>query len=220
MNRMAISVCGMTAAVVLTLAAGNAVAQDASGGQAGRPAQGQSGPLLLQPVSSGFVFTPEVKFSPVNHSNGTFVGGTGGWLYDETFFLGGAGYWLTNGDKGTDMWYGGMVAGWTVPLGKNVSVGGKGLFGVGYAELTYDARVPVYSHPYHSGGVVTGTTTQRFWVNTNFIVFEPQATAIVRLTKKVSFDFSGGYRLIADANGLDHELRGGFGSVGIRFGPF
>jgi hypothetical protein len=119
------------------------------------------------------------------------------------------------------MWYGGFVGGWTVPLGSMVRVGGKGLFGFGYAGLAYQAEVPVYSHPHHSDGSgSTGTVTQWFWAETNFLVFEPQATAVVRLTKKVSFDFSGGYRLIADASGLDHELRGGFGSVGIRFGPF
>jgi hypothetical protein len=57
-------------------------------------------------------------------------------------------------------------------------------------------------------------------VSQNFVVFEPQVTAAIRLTRAVSFDFAGGYRVIADAGGFDRELRGGFGSVGIRFGPF
>ena len=35
------------------------------------------------------------------------------------------------------MWYGGMLVGWTVPLGSVVRVGGRGLVGFGYAELPY-----------------------------------------------------------------------------------
>jgi hypothetical protein len=219
MQRLAISLGGVALAALLM--AGSAAAQDlASGGQAGRPAAAQSGPLLLQPVSSGMVFTPEVKFSTVNHSNATLVGGSGGWLYDDTLFLGGAAYWLTNGKDHTDMWYGGMVVGWTVPVGSMLRIGGKGLVGFGDATVPYEMTVPAYPHPYHSSGGSTGTVTQWYWASTGFFVFEPQATAILRLTKKVSFDFSGGYRVIGDANGLDHELRGGFGSIGVRFGPF
>lgn len=219
MDRFAVSVC--VVAVAMLAVAGSAAAQDqASGGQAGRTAAAQSGPLLLQPISSGPVFTPEVQFSTVNHSNATLVGGSGGWLYDEAFFVGGAAYWLTNGKDYTDMWYGGMVLGWTVPAGSRLRVGGKGLVGFGDATVSYQASVPVYSQPRHSSSTRTGTVTQRYWASTGFFVFQPQATAIVRVTEKVSFDFSGGYRLIADAHGLDHELRGGFGSVGVRFGPF
>ncbi len=217
MNRFATSICGLAVGGALILAAPNAGAQEqASAGQASRPAPSQSGPLLLQPVGSGFVFTPEVKFTTVNHSSGTLVGGYGGWLYDQAFFFGGAAYWLTNGKNDTSMWYGGMVAGWMVPLGERFQLGGKGLFGFGDAQLTYQYPVPVYSGGHH----YAGTSNQWAWASTSFIVFEPQVTAIVRLTKAVSFDFSGGYRVIGDAGGLDHELQGGFGSVGIRFGPF
>jgi hypothetical protein len=221
MNRFVSSIVGVATGCLVVLAATSAAAnpqEAASGGQASRPAQAQGGPLMLQPVSSGMVFTPEVKFTTVNHGNGTLVGGYGGWLYDDSLLLGGAAYWLTNGENGTDMWYGGMLVGWTVPLGNVVRVGGRGLVGFGYAELPYQYTYQDYGWGHHSG---SGTaTTQWAWASTNFFVFEPQATATFRLTKTVSFDVAGGYRVIADANGLDRELRGGFGSVGIRFGPF
>ena len=221
MNRFANSTRGMMTSLLVVLAAASAAAspQDqASGGQASRQGRPQGGPLLLQPVSSGAVFTPEVKFTTVNHANGTLVGGYGGWLYDDSLLLGGAAYWLTNGEDGTDMCYGGMLVGWTVPLGSAVRVGGRGLVGFGYAELLYPYTYPVYGGgPHHGSG---STATQWSWASTNFFVFEPQATATFRVTKAVSFDVAGGYRVIADANGLDRELRGGFGSVGIRFGPF
>jgi hypothetical protein len=219
MTRFAIRSTGAAAGVLLLLAAQAATAapQDAaSGGQASRPAQAQSGPLLLQPVNSGFVFTPEVKFTPVNHSTGTMVGGYGGWLLDDTFLLGAAAYWLTNGKNGTDMWYGGLIAGWMVPLGEAVRVGGRGLVGWGSASIPYQYSYPAYDHGSHHAPAGSYWT----WAGTSFFVFEPQATAAIRLTRSVSFDIAGGYRVVGDAYGLDHELRGGFGSVGVRFGPF
>ena len=221
MNRFANSTRGMMTSFLVVMAAASAVAspqEQASGGQPARPSQSQGGPLLMQPVSSGVVFTPEVKFTTVNHANGTLVGGYGGWLYDDSLLLGAAAYWLTNGENGADMWSGGMLVGWTVPLGSVVRVGGRGLVGFGYAELPYEYTYVDYGWgPHHGSGV---HTTPWAWVGTSFFVFEPQATATFRLTRTVSFDVAGGYRVIADANGLDRELRGGFGSVGIRFGPF
>jgi len=221
MNRFANSTRGMMTSILVVLAAASAAAspQDqAPSGQASRQGRSQGGPLLMQPVSSGAVFTPEVKFTTVNHANGTLVGGYGGLLYDDSLLLGGAAYWLTNGENGTDMWYGGMLVGWTVPLGNVVRVGGRGLVGFGYAELPYQYTYMNYGGGHHQG---SGTpSAQWYWAATSFFVFEPQATAAFRLTKTVSFDVAGGYRVIADANGLDRELRGGFGSVGIRFGPF
>ncbi len=56
----------------------------------------------MQPVSSGAVFTPEVKFTTVNHTYGTLVGGYGGWLYNDSLLLGAAAYWLTNGENRAD----------------------------------------------------------------------------------------------------------------------
>lgn len=220
MDRFANTASGVVAGVLVLLAASSitAGAQDlASAGQSSRAAQPQGGPLSIQPVFSGFVFTPEVKFTPVNHSTGTMVGGYAGWLLEDTFLLGGAAYWLTNGKNGTEMSYGGVIAGWTVPLGETVRVGGRGLFGFGHTEMPFQYTYTDYGYGHHPG---MGTTTRWGWVSQGFVVFEPQATAAIRLTRAVSFDVAGGYRVIADAGGLDRELRGGFGSVGVRFGPF
>jgi hypothetical protein len=219
MNRFAILSAGAAAGLVVMLAARTAAAdpQDsASGGQAARPAQAQAGPLRLQPVNSGAVFAPEVKFTPVNHSTGTMVGGYAGWLLDDTFLLGGAAYWLTNGVNGTEMSYGGIVAGWMVPLGETVRVGGRGLVGWGYADMPYQYSYPAYDYGHHHVDAGSYWT----WASASFFVFEPQATAAIRLTRTISLDVAGGYRVVGDAGGLDRELRGGFGSVGIRFGPF
>src|SRR5512133_1997027 len=77
-----------------------------------RPAQG--GPLVVQPSSDGPVIAPEVKFSGFENggSNGVFVGGYGGWLFDNTLLLGGGASFLVDhgyNDKVSGMGYGGFV---------------------------------------------------------------------------------------------------------------
>jgi hypothetical protein len=207
MSRFA-NLVGVIAGCLVLVAAAAASAQDASGGQSSRPAP-QSGPLTVEPVSSGFVFTPEVRFSTVNHSNATFVGGYGGWLYDDALLLGGAWYWMTNGSHGTGMSYGGLVAGFAVPVGNAVRVGARGLFGWGDAGLNQ-----TYTYYYHGAPY-----TQQAHNHVGFVVFEPQGSVVVRATRTVSFDFSGGYRF-TDTHGWNNDLQGAFGSIGVRFGPF
>ena len=215
MRRFASSMVGMmVGCLVLVVPAAVASAQDASGGQSAPPAI-QSGPLVIQPVSSGFVITPEIRFSTVNHSNATFVGANGGWLYDDTLYVGGAWYWMTNGKNHQGMTYGGMVTGVNLPVNGAVRVGLRGLFGWGEAGL--NENVTYYAEPHHTSSTpVTGT----YHYDVGFWVFEPQATAVVRVTKKVSFEFGGGYRFTGRGGGWEHELQGGFGTVGIRFGAF
>jgi hypothetical protein len=220
MRRLANSIGAASVGVLVLLGAAGAAAapQDPrSAGRASQAASAQQGPLVLQPVDSGLVVTPEVKFTPVNGSTGTMVGGYAGWLLEDTFLLAGAAYWLTDGADGASMSYGGLLVGWTVPVTPMLRLGGRGLFGWGYSELPvlYPYQGYAYKH-----GPPHGPSSQWVWVGDSFFVFEPQATAAIRLTKTVSFDIAGGYRLVADAGGLDRELRGGFGSIGIRFGPF
>src|SRR5450756_1098047 len=91
------------------------------------------------------------------------------------------------------MGYGGFVAGWTAPLGSAVRVGARGLFGMGQARLTGD--VPYcnsdcfgWDHM-HGGPPGSGfTVVRRVIFDQHFIVFEPQATAVIRLGSKVALD--------------------------------
>ena len=44
---------------------------------------------------------------------------------------------------------------------------------------------------------------------------------VVRATKNVSFEIGGGYRFTGSGGGgWEHDLQGGFGTVGVRFGKF
>lgn len=220
MSRHARSMTGFVTGVLLALAATAVAAspqEPSSGGQSSRPAQGQQGPLVLQPISSGFVFTPEVRFTDVNHKYGTMFGGSGGWLYDESLFFGGAFYGLVGGADDAQLWYGGFVTGWSAPVSSAVRVGVRALFGWGHSEILEEWGYPGYCHH----GVCYDAFTQKAWVHQSFMVFEPQATATFRLGEKLALDLGGGYRLTGNNYyGWDSHVNGAFGSVGIRFGVF
>ena len=218
MNRFARSTTGLVTGCLMMIvaAATTADAQDqGAGGQ--RPPAPQQGPMVVQPISSGFVFTPEVRFTEVNHSYGTLLGGSGGWLYDESLFLGGAFYGLVGGADDAQMMYGGHVTGWSAPLNRAVRVGVRALFGWGHSEIFEEWTEPGYCHR----GTCYGPMTQKAWIYQSFMVFEPQVTATFLLGKQLALDVGGGYRLTGNNYyGWDNHVNGAFGSVGIRVGVF
>jgi len=71
------------------------------------------GPMIIEPIRSGWLVAPDVKVTEVDRKTSELVGGYAGWLSDERFFIGGAGYWLANGND-REMAYGGVVAQWLV----------------------------------------------------------------------------------------------------------
>jgi hypothetical protein len=220
--------------VVIAAVSAGVVSWAAAAAAQTRPAQ--QGPLVLQPSSDGPVFAPEVKYSGFEDggSNGTFVGGYGGWLFDSKLLLGGGASFLVDHghhDKVSGMGYGGFVAGWTVPVGQALHVGVRGLVGFGQAELTdtftytmYDRGHGVYPDPRHGmvnsppAGTGTAYTGQYRWWD-DFFIFEPQGTAVVRLARGVALDVSGGYRVIAGMDRYNSWLRGFSGGVAVRIGP-
>jgi hypothetical protein len=215
------SVTGVLLALAATVVAASPQ-EPSSGGQSSRPAQAQQGPLTVQPIGSGWVLTPEVRFTELNHSWGTEFGASGGWLYDETLFFGGAFYGLVGGADDAQLWYGGFVTGWSAPLSSAVRVGVRGLFGWGHSETFEDWTY--YPEPYHHSGqppYPSAPVTQKAWVFQDFMVFEPSVNATIRLARKVSLDIGGGYRLTGNNYyGWDSHVNGGFGSIGIRVGVF
>ncbi len=88
MNRFARSMTGIVAACLVALAvtATTAHAQDAAaGGQ--RPPALQQGPMVVEPIGSGFVLMPEVRWTELNHAWGTQFGASGGWVVRRQVLL-------------------------------------------------------------------------------------------------------------------------------------
>lgn len=191
-----------------------------------RPSPSQ-GPLVLEPTGDGFVLAPQVTFAGFEKGgdNGTFVGGYGGWLFDNKLLLGAGATFLVDhghGDKVSGMGYGGFVVGWSAPVSRVLHVGLRGLVGFGEAELTDsftyygppDHDRPIYPGPHHNADTYTGR--YGFW--DDFFIFDPQGTALVRLGRSVALDLSGGYRVVAGTH-YDSWLRGWDASIGVRIGP-
>jgi hypothetical protein len=193
-------------------------------------APAQKGPLVLEPSSDGPILAPEVKFAGFEDGggNGTLVGAFGGWLFDNRLLLGGGMSFLVDhdyNDRVAGMGYGGFVGGWTVPVGSVLHVGMRALVGFGQAELTDSITYRAPFDPHHDPRRLDITVPAgwpmvqkvRFW--DDFFVFEPQATALVKVTRGVAIDVSGGYRAIAGLGRYNSWLRGLSGSVAVRVGP-
>src|SRR5947199_7047074 len=67
------------------------------------------GPMTLERVESGFLVAPELKITRVDRQTSELVGGYGGWLSDQAFFIGGGGYWMANHSRDRGLAYGGLV---------------------------------------------------------------------------------------------------------------
>lgn len=189
------------------------------------------GPMTIEPIGSGWAATPEVKQTEVDHHAGTLVGGNAGWVADETFFFGGAGYWLVNGNSGRELGYGGFLMQWIVNGSKPVGFAAKMLIGGGTGTVTdtvinyvpvpgprNDPRQPVPTVP----------VTQQVHSHTDFFVFEPGIDAHVRFSNWARLTAGGGYRFIGDYYGHygypyngyhdNGRLQGWTATVGVTFG--
>lgn len=97
---------------------GLAVTPQSAAAQDSAPVAPGPSTLQVQPVESGWMVAPDVKFGEIDHRTATLIGGYGGWVTDRTFLVGAGAYWLANGHDGTEMAYGGLVLEWLVQIGR------------------------------------------------------------------------------------------------------
>jgi len=178
--------------------------------QAQPPSGPSSGPLVLERIESRFVVAPEYKVTDVDGRTGQLAGVSAGVLTDESMYLGGAIYSLTNGSDDFELTCGGLLVGWTVPAGSRVRVGGRGLFGIGTATLgdAVAVRAPRSS--------VTRTVLFRY--RDDFAFAEPQAQAHFSATSHIGVDATGGYRFAGMVDVLHDRLNGATGSLAMQIG--
>ena len=117
-----------TAAILFLLCPGVALAQTS-------PAQG---PLVIERVHNPFVVAPDYKVTDLDGEFGQLAGVYAGRSIEDTLFIGGAGYWLVNGSGGDKLAYGGLLAGWSMPVGSRIRFGARSLVGLGRATLGTD----------------------------------------------------------------------------------
>ncbi|MBS1817644.1 MAG: hypothetical protein JSU08_06930 [Acidobacteria bacterium] len=189
-----------------------------------------SGGLQITEVHSGLVAAPEVRFTSVNGRSATLAGGYGGYEVDRTFFIGAAGYWLTNRDRSFEMQYGGALARWTFFKEQPVSVSAGLLAGFGtatiartWSDLFGEPSATTLRLPDMRGvrsstlvrPAISGSTPVR--INDDFLLAEPQANVFVKLTPWMRLDVGAGYRFVDASRYMGDQLSGASGSIALRF---
>jgi len=144
------------------------------------------------------------------------VGAYGGRITDDTFFIGGGGYWMANQSRDREMAYGGLVVQWltrtSAPLGFSV----KGLVGGGSSTLVRTITTVIDPRQLRALGLRAPDT--RIRTHQAFFVAKPEADLLVRLTRHMRLTVGAGYRLIAADRGGDARLRGAVGTLGLQIG--
>jgi len=175
--------------------------------------------MTIERVHDGWAIAPDFKVSDVDGSTGRLAGAYGGWVFDNTLLIGGGGYWMTNRTRNRDLDYGGAVVEWLQRADRAIGYSVRGLAGFGTSRLsgTIDRiAAPQRRFDRDLRGAANGTLQVVF--RDHFFVLEPQANALVRLTRLMRLDVGVGYRLIDGADGVDRRLRGVSGSVALQIG--
>jgi hypothetical protein len=186
------------------------------------PAASQ-GPLIVERIHNGIVIAPDYKVTEVNGDLGQLAGGYVGRVFDDRLLVGGAGYWLANGSRGTDLGYGGVLIGWTTAPAR-IRFGARGLVGGGRSTLTLpiDGRVPVGRDLVARFGarstVPLPGARPSIRVREDFLVLEPQVNAVTKVTSHLAVDVAAGYRLIGMADVLGDRLDGATASLALQLG--
>ena len=183
------------------------------------------GPMTLERVHSGWAITPDYRITDFDHTTSQLLGAYGGWVYDSTILIGAGGYWTTNAPNNRDLQYGGAVVEWLNGADRAFGFSIRGLVGWGTSRLPGTVSRIVEPAPrFDRNGrrlpSVTPPTTTIVPVvfHDDFFVFEPQASALIRVTRLMRINAGVGYRLTDGAHGLDDRIHGVSGSIALQIG--
>src|ERR1051326_1526010 len=154
----------VAAALAAAMAPLNAAAQQTEEeGRVGQPMAQTRGPMIVERAHSGFLVAPDFKVTRVDHQTSEFAGAYAGWVADETLFIGGGAYVLTNRSRDREMAYGGFVAQWMGGRSRTIGYSVKGLVGGGGATLTDSVtfQVPVFPSRGLTSPIPFTTVTER-----------------------------------------------------------
>jgi hypothetical protein len=211
-----------------------AAAQTSSADDVQPPATPQ-GPMIVERVHSGFLIAPEVKATRLDRQVKPLVGGSAGWVADETFFIGGGGYWMPErGRSDRELAYGGVVLQLFLMNGDRFGLSAKGLVGGGRATLPDTVTqivVPVLTPP--TGRTTPPlpvplpqprTTTITIRSRQDFVVAEPEVNARIGFTRSVRLALGAGYRFAGNdwrrgfARSRNGRVSGATASIGLQIG--
>ena len=193
------------------------------------------GPMIVERLHSGFLLVPEVKATEFDKKAAGLIGGSAGWVSQETFFIGGGGYWMpTTQSNDRRLAYGGVVMQWFVANSDRFGLSAKALLGGGRATLPetvsqvvglpfgrdVDRLTPAQMNDLIRAHTVTTTVRLR----QDFLVAEPEVNARLGLARHVRLTLGAGYRFAGNdwrrGGGFDRGQRisGAVGSLGVQIG--
>jgi len=182
------------------------------------PALAQTDQTLLgDHVRNGFYGAPVFKISEVGGDFATFAGGQGGWIINNQFIVGLAGYGLIHPDRYRNMGYGGLLLGAMIAPHSKVHVGVQTLLGAGATDddgdWGWDDDWDNWDdgHGRHDG--------RHNGPDDTFFVCEPELVVRINFAKRVRVMFSGGYRFV-DGSDQDSTLSGYTASFAVGIGRF
>jgi len=200
----------------------------ASAQSAGAQSPAGQGPMILERVTSGFLVAPEVKVTRFDRRTSELVGGYAGWLADQTFLIGGGGYWMANRSHDRELAYGGLVLGIMGRSNGAFGFGVKGLLGGGRATRVetvniFDDRDIRILTPQPSGRIPVPIlppvpTPTNVRVRDEFFVAEPEANLIVNLGKRFHLTAGAGYRFAGRERGSSKGISGATGNIALQIG--
>jgi hypothetical protein len=166
------------------------------------------GPMTVEAIHDGPLAAPDVKITQFDGQTDALLGGYAGWLTDNTFFIGGGGYWLVNPSHDHELGYGGVIVQWLQRANAPFGFAVKGLIGGGWATLpeTFVAR-DRRGRP----------TTVTGLISEGFFVAEPQIDALIRVTRHTRLTVGAGYRFTAGSHN-DSDISGPVATIGFQFG--
>jgi hypothetical protein len=185
------------------------------------------GPLVVEKIQSGWLFSPDARATDLDGKTGALAGGYIGHMTDRSLVIGGGAYFLTNRDDDFKLAYGGPVVEWLVRADRKIGFGVRTLVGVGSATLPQPIGDFVNPRVLAPGGNVrrsARTDLHQFDPNAtvaiedDFFVAEPQVNVMWNLSPGQRLVFGVGYRAVANAPLLGDELNGVSGSVAFQIG--
>ncbi len=232
------SIAGCALVMLIPVAA---AAQTDEGTPAASQPPTSQGPMVVERLHSGFLFAPEVKATRFDKHTSALVGGSVGWVADETFFVGGGGYWMPErGRSDRELAYGGAVFQWFVRSSDRFGVSAKALLGGGRATLpgTFTQILPLPPQreldrltPAQLAELLRSrTVTSAVRLRQDFVVAEPEVNARIGLARHVRLTLGAGYRFAGtdwrgqrgDSGGENGNSRtrlsGATASVGVHIG--
>ena len=227
MTRVAVAAALLIASLPLTASAQSAA-------DATQPPVNQ-GPMTVERIHSGFAAMPEVKITDFDGKASGLIGGSVGFVAEETFFIGGGGYWMaTDRSRSRELAYGGAVMQWFVLKSDRFGVSGKVLLGGGEATTPQTVTQVVglpgprdldrLTQAQFNDLVRAHTVTSTVGLRQDFVVAEPEVNARLAFARHVRLTLGAGYRFAGNdwwrnrGGGRSNRISGAVGTLGVQIG--